>query len=51
MASIGELQQTIADLREKLERETRKVHEMTSVIKRQPISEMSAEVVDSNPYR
>ncbi|XP_059158823.1 ubiquitin-like modifier-activating enzyme 5 [Physella acuta] len=50
MASIGELQQTIAELREKLERETRKVHEMTDVIKRQPISEMSAEVVDSNPY-
>lgn len=51
MATIEELNKTIAELREKLEQETRKVQELKGTAKREPIAKMSAEVVDSNPYR
>ncbi|CAL1532041.1 unnamed protein product [Lymnaea stagnalis] len=52
MATVEELHKTIAELREKLECESRKVQEMKGSIgiKRQTIAKMSAEVVDSNPY-
>ncbi|KAH9498774.1 Ubiquitin-like modifier-activating enzyme 5 [Bulinus truncatus] len=50
MATIDELQKTIAELKEKLECESKKVQELKGTIKRQPIAEMSSEVVDSNPY-
>uniref|UniRef100_A0A2C9LF93 Ubiquitin-like modifier-activating enzyme 5 n=1 Tax=Biomphalaria glabrata TaxID=6526 RepID=A0A2C9LF93_BIOGL len=50
MATIEELNKTIAELREKLEQETRKVQELKVTAKREPIAKMSAEVVDSNPY-
>uniref|UniRef100_A0A0B6YR22 Ubiquitin-like modifier-activating enzyme 5 n=2 Tax=Arion vulgaris TaxID=1028688 RepID=A0A0B6YR22_9EUPU len=50
MSSIEELQQTIADLKAKLENERKKAQEIDDTTKRPPIAEMSAEVVDSNPY-
>ncbi|KAI8761230.1 ubiquitin modifier-activating enzyme 5 [Biomphalaria glabrata] len=50
MATIEELNKTIAELRVKLEQETRKVQELKGTAKREPIAKMSAEVVDSNPY-
>ncbi|XP_012938779.1 ubiquitin-like modifier-activating enzyme 5 [Aplysia californica] len=50
MASVGELQQTIKNLREQLENERRKIEEMKGSVKRERIEQMSSEVVDSNPY-
>ncbi|CAG5130393.1 unnamed protein product, partial [Candidula unifasciata] len=50
MSSIEELQKTIADLKTKLDNERRRAQELAGSAKRQPIAQMSAEVVDSNPY-
>ncbi|BFZ21745.1 hypothetical protein BsWGS_24784 [Bradybaena similaris] len=50
MSSIEELQRTIADLKARLEHERRRAQELTGAARRQPIAQMSAEVVDSNPY-
>ena len=51
MGSIEELQNTIADLQKQLKDEKQKVEELKGTAKRHKIEKMSAEVVDSNPYR
>ncbi|GFO05587.1 ubiquitin modifier-activating enzyme 5 [Plakobranchus ocellatus] len=48
--TVAELQQTIKKLQEELSAEKQKVEEMKGTTKRTPIAQMSAEVVDSNPY-
>ena len=50
MASMDELRKEVANLREQLANEQKKIQEMGAV-KRGKIEKMSAEVVDSNPYR
>ena len=51
MTSVEELKKTIADLRQQLENEKRKTEEANGASKRDRIDKMSAEVIDSNPYR
>ena len=49
--TVAELQQTIEKLREELKNEKQKIEEIKGTTKRTRITQMSSEVVDSNPYR
>ena len=51
MATVEDLQKTIATLREQLENERKELSEIKGCVKRERIDKMSSEVVDSNPYR
>ncbi|KAK3789924.1 hypothetical protein RRG08_004036 [Elysia crispata] len=48
--TVAELQQTIEKLREELKNEKQKIEEIKGTTKRTRITQMSSEVVDSNPY-
>lgn len=51
MASVKKLKERVKELEEELKREKRKNAEAGTITVRHKISEMSSEVVDSNPYR